>query len=395
VSKSESNCKTFPSALGFTGLPASTLQKCKKLGALVLNNNKLTSVSHIGHLSALNTLVLSHNRIERMPKSLLEDLPQLAKLSLSGNQLNKFPSVWMCEQMIELRLAGNLITDIPAKVSRMSKLRLLDMSNNSLASFDEMAHLGKCERLTNVAFRGNPLAGGRAGDAAAGAAASAPPLEVDAGTLARYASQVSLLLPHVIILDGNRLSGNARGKRGQAAPADAVAQKRRRQGLGVDQAMLEQRGGKAKLPRLAAPGGEDGPEASTNQEQARVAPGQHPGMQAVEGAAAPGNAKKPKKDKKPKKAKAVVTDIHMFSEDPGEAPMDQPEVHPDAASPPSSADAAVEVPALTGALGVTDEAAKNARRHKKDKKGKQARPGGFVPAVAADAGVGLIGAAAW
>ena len=122
------------------------MQKCKKLAALVLNNNKLREVTHVGHLTSLNTLVLSPNRIDRMPKSLLGQLPQLAKLSLSGNQLKKFPSVWMCEGLTELRLAGNAIEDIPSKVSRLSKLRLLDLSNNNVASFDDMAHLSKCER---------------------------------------------------------------------------------------------------------------------------------------------------------------------------------------------------------------------------------------------------------
>ena len=371
------------------------MQKCKKLAALVLNNNKLREVTHIGHLTSLNTLVLSHNRIDRMPKSLLGQLPQLAKLSLSGNQLTKFPSVWMCEGLTELRLAGNAIEDIPSKVSRLGKLRLLDLSNNNLKSFDDMAHLSQCNRLSNVSFRGNPLSGSARSTDGAEAV-------VDSALQARYQSQISVLLPHVTILDGNRLVGNARGKRGQAAPAAAVAQKRRRQGLQVDEGVLARRAPKAAR-RAAADDTEDAPPA----EQVRVLPGQHAAAAAA-GGSSPKPAKvsksakpdkkdkKDKKVKKAKKAKPVVTDIHMFSEDPGEAPAPAAASAEagDAAAAPAAA-AASHMPALSGAVGVTDEAAKNARRHKKDKKPKQSKGAAFVPAVSADAGVGLIGAAAW
>ena len=330
-----------------SSLPSTSLQACRVLKALVLNNNSISDgLLHLGHLTTLNTLVLSHNRIPKVPKVLLQRLPGLVKLSLSHNRLDAFPKVWLCPDLVELRLAGNAIADIPSKVARLTNLRLLDCSNNAIASFDSIAHLSTCPRLAHVSMRGNPVAGPEAA-----AAADAPT------TSARYASQMRTLLPHLAVLDGLRLVGNARGKRGQAAPGAAVALKRRRQGLDVDASLLQRREAKAaRVDNAPSPPATRMPE-----------PQSKPGL-----AAQPGSEAAPE-------------------------PVPEPEARTQA---PRMKLSSVEVapgdlPSVSGAVGVEEvsarrraKAAKKAAKHAKRKS--KAAP----PAVVAD-GTTSLGAAAW
>jgi Leucine-rich repeat (LRR) protein len=52
------------------------------LKALILNNNELSDVRSVGHLASLNTLILSHNRIESLSPSVFVGLRLLTKLAM-------------------------------------------------------------------------------------------------------------------------------------------------------------------------------------------------------------------------------------------------------------------------------------------------------------------------
>jgi hypothetical protein len=57
----------------------------------------------------LNTLVLSHNKLDSID---VRRLLNLRKLTLSHNNLRKFPEVGTCHNLKELRLNGNRIVTV-------------------------------------------------------------------------------------------------------------------------------------------------------------------------------------------------------------------------------------------------------------------------------------------
>lgn len=65
-------------------LPDFAFTKMIHLKCLLLNGNKLKSVSFVSLLTELNTLVLSNNSIESIPEDAFKNLTSLRKLSLYG-----------------------------------------------------------------------------------------------------------------------------------------------------------------------------------------------------------------------------------------------------------------------------------------------------------------------
>ena len=85
--------------------------------ALIVNNNLVADVTPLRGSASLNTLVLSHNKICKLPKSVLRGFPGLLKLSISDNQLAVLPDLSPCPQLAELRAVGNRITVIPDTIA--------------------------------------------------------------------------------------------------------------------------------------------------------------------------------------------------------------------------------------------------------------------------------------
>lgn len=63
-------------------LPDFAFAKMVHLKCLLLNGNKLESLSFVSILTELNTLVLSNNSIESIPEDTFKNLTSLRKLSL-------------------------------------------------------------------------------------------------------------------------------------------------------------------------------------------------------------------------------------------------------------------------------------------------------------------------
>ena len=167
-------------------MPAGSLAgQGRSLRALLLNNNKLTELRHIGHLAALNTLVASHNRLRCIDSCVLR-LASLAKLSLSHNRITALPDLSTLRSLAELRLAHNSIEEIPASVAALAQsLRVLDIGSNRFTTWESLASLALLPRLVNLSIRGNPVTLG------------VSPAEVEARMLA--------LCPALSVLDGRRV----------------------------------------------------------------------------------------------------------------------------------------------------------------------------------------------
>jgi Leucine rich repeat len=85
-------------------------------------------------LTKLTTLNLSKNNLKELPKS-IGDLLNLKELDVSDNWLTTLPDeIWNLVNLETLYVEDNVLIDLPEKwIGSMTKLRLLDCSNNKLS----------------------------------------------------------------------------------------------------------------------------------------------------------------------------------------------------------------------------------------------------------------------
>jgi Leucine rich repeat/Ankyrin repeats (3 copies) len=121
--------------------------------------------SHIGHLSSLQTLILSHNSLSSVPESILacselknldlsynqleslpsslSQLPKLEVLDVSGNKLVNFSALKGSSSIVKLLADKNLLEDMSdLSYKNLSRLETLSVSYNHLASIpDEIGEI--------------------------------------------------------------------------------------------------------------------------------------------------------------------------------------------------------------------------------------------------------------
>ena len=111
-----------------------------ELETLVLADNGLSEISdRIGRLKNLRTLDLGHNELTGVPDA-LGDLDGLTDF---------------------LYLHDNRLTSLPPSISRLTRLRYLNISENAFAALPES--VGAMRELRQIDLRGNPLIGLPAG----------------------------------------------------------------------------------------------------------------------------------------------------------------------------------------------------------------------------------------
>lgn len=121
----------FASNNNFTELP-DILGKCKHLEMIGFKSNKITRVSEQSLPAQLRWLILTENKITKLPDS-LGQRPRLQKLAL----------------------AGNLLTHLPPTLAQSLNLELIRISANKMMHFpDQLLSLPK---LAWIAFAGNPF----------------------------------------------------------------------------------------------------------------------------------------------------------------------------------------------------------------------------------------------
>ncbi|KYK55820.1 hypothetical protein DCS_07784 [Drechmeria coniospora] len=130
------------------------------LETLDLHGNRLLDVP-IGfrRLSQLTSLNLSSNRLTNGCLDVISQMTALKDLKLSKNQLAGplGPALNELRWLEMLDLHGNSLTDLPANMEKMTRLRILNLSENKFASlpFDDLAKLP----LAELAARKNRLSG--------------------------------------------------------------------------------------------------------------------------------------------------------------------------------------------------------------------------------------------
>ncbi|XP_071421287.1 leucine-rich repeat and transmembrane domain-containing protein 1-like [Pithys albifrons albifrons] len=140
----ESCCLNFTSS-NITHLDWGALVGVQGLRELYLSHCGITAISNAQRVPpALEILHLSHNLLESLPGSFLEDAPNLRVLYLDSNQLQELPRSFLkaSSQVQEIYLGFNALTFLPASLLKPSLLQL-QLSNNSWDC--------SCALLTNLA----------------------------------------------------------------------------------------------------------------------------------------------------------------------------------------------------------------------------------------------------
>ncbi|XP_059193515.1 leucine-rich repeat-containing protein 2 [Centropristis striata] len=110
----------------------------------------------IGKLTSLQELNVSYNRLSSVPPE-LGDCENLKRLELTGNlNLSELPfELSGLKQLVHLDIAENRFISIPICALRMSRLQLLDLSNNSLTDLPQ--DMDRLEQLVTLFIHKNSL----------------------------------------------------------------------------------------------------------------------------------------------------------------------------------------------------------------------------------------------
>ncbi|XP_054895188.1 leucine-rich repeat-containing protein 2 isoform X2 [Poeciliopsis prolifica] len=109
-----------------------------------------------GKLAALRRLNVSYNRLSRVPPE-LGDCEKLERLELAGNlSLSELPfELSSLKQLVHLDISENRFASIPVCALRMSRLQLLDLSNNQLSDLPQ--DMDRLQQLSTLFVHSNRL----------------------------------------------------------------------------------------------------------------------------------------------------------------------------------------------------------------------------------------------
>lgn len=111
-----------------------TIDKLIKIKLLDCSRNKLTSLPQaLDNFPHLSTMNFSSNLLQSIPSQGANS--KLSILDLSNNRLETFPDICYAElaHLSEIYVNGNQITEIPAAISRLQALKVLNIADNLIS----------------------------------------------------------------------------------------------------------------------------------------------------------------------------------------------------------------------------------------------------------------------
>ncbi|MHA7944037.1 leucine-rich repeat-containing protein kinase family protein [Formosa sp. 3Alg 14/1] len=113
----------------FTEFPI-VLAKCPELNMIGFKTNQIQTVAEHGFPPKLNWLILTDNKIEKLPKS-IGDCTLLQKCALAGNRIEALPrEMSNCKNLELLRISANRLKVIPQWLFELPKLSWIAFSGN-------------------------------------------------------------------------------------------------------------------------------------------------------------------------------------------------------------------------------------------------------------------------
>jgi tRNA A-37 threonylcarbamoyl transferase component Bud32 len=106
------------------------LAKCPSLTMIGFKSNQLEEIPEDAFPKNLQWLVLTDNRIEKLPSS-IGQCTRLQKFAIAGNRLTALPvELSFCKNLELLRISANQLTSIPAWLYQLPRLSWLAFSGN-------------------------------------------------------------------------------------------------------------------------------------------------------------------------------------------------------------------------------------------------------------------------
>ncbi|KAL1124719.1 hypothetical protein AAG570_001342 [Ranatra chinensis] len=103
-----------------------------QLERLYLTANKITTISALTRFTNLRVLHVAYNNVTHLPDVCVGSWPDMEELVLSGNRIDRLPgSIGQWQHLRVLRLHSNQIIACPS-LSLSTSLRVLDLANNQL-----------------------------------------------------------------------------------------------------------------------------------------------------------------------------------------------------------------------------------------------------------------------
>jgi hypothetical protein len=119
----------------FEAIP-DVLSQCPDLKMVSFKSNQMKSVGEYALPQKLRWLILTDNKIEKLPTS-LGSLSYLQKLMLAGNQLQSLPeSIASCKKLELIRLSANQLSELPPWLFTLPRLSWLAYAGNPLCNRD-------------------------------------------------------------------------------------------------------------------------------------------------------------------------------------------------------------------------------------------------------------------
>lgn len=144
---SASNSAVISPPVGLTS-PLSPSSSFLALDSLNLENLAATALPDLSFLPNLRVLSLGENKLANLPP--LAPLSQLRELTLELNLLTALPpDLEALENLEELRLEGNQLSLAPQlRFTALTRLRVLDLSDNRLTTFPDLSLLVELRHLS-------------------------------------------------------------------------------------------------------------------------------------------------------------------------------------------------------------------------------------------------------
>lgn len=121
-----------------------------------LRDKKIRYIENLQTLNNLENLDLSNNLIEKIDG--LKTLKKLKNLSLRNNFISIINNLEELSRLENLDLHQNQINSIPIWFGKkLIALKILNLSNNQISSFDQIARLRTLYELRELYLQGNPI----------------------------------------------------------------------------------------------------------------------------------------------------------------------------------------------------------------------------------------------
>ncbi|KAM0786485.1 hypothetical protein ACM66B_001943 [Microbotryomycetes sp. NB124-2] len=207
----------------------SCVSKLESLKAFVATHNSFRKLNHLANLPELNTIVVSHNKLESLPTE-LATLPSLKKISASHNRLqpDSLPDLSSLQHLKEIKFNDNPTLDsLPAHFvawgkhasnddanrgsdkTKHSGLEIVDLGNCGFKDWVSLRQLAAHTGIYNLVLKGNNVITEALADT----------------SFDELKKKMLVLLPNLRVFDGQRFDAkfhDLKARRDARAPEDKV-----------------------------------------------------------------------------------------------------------------------------------------------------------------------------